>query len=190
MDADYNWLSNYLLKVCRPGVDYMGHPFGSSSLPDGKPSVQLLTNPNGADLSGVYVRNFPDIIRYYLQFRFGTNSINEFCYPELIDYPKAYNVAPPTVSPPIITVPPPCSCERINYYKVKWQNAGSPGTFSNYLLNTQGTVISQDTLNMLVQMCTTGYTSTNPNCNFLTAPIKLPAIFQCRGTANLDSSKT
>ncbi|MDZ4792823.1 MAG: hypothetical protein SGI83_00960, partial [Bacteroidota bacterium] len=188
--ADSAWLSKYLVDVCKQGVDYMGHPFGAASLPDGKPSIQLLTNPDGTSISGVYVRNFPDIVRFYLLHRFGTGSINQFCYPELVDYPKAYNVAPVAVIIPVITVPEPCACERINYFKTNWQNAGSPGTFSNYLLNTQGTSISQDTLNMLLQMCTTGYTSTNPNCNFLSGPIKLPAIFQCRGTANIDSSKT
>lgn len=188
--ADSTWLSHYLVDVCRQGVDYMGHPFGASSLPDLKASVQLLTNPDGTTLSGVFVRSFPDIIRYYLIFRFGPSAINSVCYPELIDYPKAYNVAPPSVSLPLITAPEPCVCERINYFRTKWQNAGSPGTFSNYLLNTQGTSISQDTLNMLVNMCNTGYVSQNPNCNFLSAPVKIPAIFQCRGSASLDSSKT
>lgn len=188
--ADSTWLSKYLVDVCKQGVDYMGHPFGASSLPDSKPSIQLLTNPDGASISGVYARNFPDIIRYYLEHRFGSGSINQLCYPELIDYPKAYNVAPPTVGTAVITAPEPCVCERINYFKTKWQNAGSPGTFSNYLLNTQGTSISQDTLNMLINMCNTGYVSQNPNCNFLSSPIKIPAIFQCRGTATLDSSKT
>lgn len=188
--ADSTWLSKYLVDVCKQGVDYMGHPFGASSLPDGKPSIQLLTNPDGASISGVYVRSFPAVIDFYMRHRFGNAYMNQFCYPELIDYPKAYNVAPVTVSNPIITVPEPCVCERINYFKTKWQNAGSPGTFSNYLLNTQGTSISQDSLNILINMCNTGYVSQNPNCNFLSAPIKIPAIFQCRGTADIDSSKT
>ncbi|MBI3137598.1 MAG: RHS repeat protein [Sphingobacteriales bacterium] len=188
--ADSSWLSKYLVDVCKQGVDYMGHPFGAASVPDSKPSIQILTNPDGVSVSGVFVRSFPDIIRYYLIYRFGNNVMNQFCYPELIDYPKAYNQAPATVSTPIVTVPEPCVCDRINYYKTKWQMAGSPGTFSNYLLNTQGTVISADTLNMLLGMCNTGYTTQSPNCNYLPAPVKIPAIFQCRGTASLDSSKT
>lgn len=190
-EKDSIWLSKYLVKICTPGVDYMGHPFGASSLPDGKPDIEITEDPDGIGLNPIErVRNFPALISYYLRFRFGQNSIDAYCYPELVDYPKAYNNAPPVVSNPIITVPEPCACARINYFKTKWQNAGSPGTFSYYLLNTQGTSVRQDTLDLLLSMCATGYTSTNPNCNFLTGPIKLPAIFQCRGTANLDSSKT
>jgi RHS repeat-associated protein len=185
--ADSTWLSKYLVKICAPGVDYMGHPFGAASLPDGKPAVPITEDPNNVPVS-ITVRNFPALVSYYLNFR--GIAIDAFCYPELIDYPKAYNVAPATVLMPIVTVPEPCACERINYFKTKWQNAGGPGTFSSYLFNFHGTTISQDTLTLLVTMCNTGYTNTNPNCNFLTAPIKLPAIFQCRGTANLDSSKT
>ncbi|MBL7729209.1 MAG: RHS repeat protein, partial [Dinghuibacter sp.] len=190
--ADSAWLSTYLVKICAPGVDYMGHPFGASSLPDGKPAVEITRDPNNVLLSPVkLVRNFPALIEYYLKFRFGPNAIDAYCYPELIDYPKAYNVAPPTVNTPIVTAPEPCNCERINYFKTKWQNAGSIGTFSSYLQNYHGTTIAQSKLDELLAMCATGYTSTNPvNCNFLTTPLKLPAIFQCRGTANLDSSKT
>ncbi len=185
-NGDSAWLTNYLVLICKQGVDYMGHPFGASSLPDGKPSVQIIKNPDGGDVSGITVRNFPQLIAYYLNFRL--IALSAFCYPELIDYPKAYNMAPPTVSPPLIAVPDQCVCNRITYFKTQWENAGSPGTFSNYLLNTQGTVIAQDTLELLMNMCNTGYTGTN--CNFLTKPYTIPAIFQCRGTANMDSSKT
>jgi len=185
---DSAWLSKYLVRICKPGVDYMGHPFGAASLPDNQPAIFIQDDPNGTTIAGIPVRNFPALITYYLNFR--GISIDAFCYPELVDFPKAYNVAPPTVSVPLVTVPEPCACERINYFKTKWQQSGGSMTFSNYLRYMQGTIISADTLNMLVEMCTTGYTGTNPNCNFLTAPIKLPAIFQCRGTANIDSSKT
>lgn len=187
--ADSAWLSDKLVKICKQGVDYLGHPFGAASLPDNSPALQINEAPDGTVLTNaIFVRSFPDIISYYLSFR--NIPLSAYCYPELIDYPKAYNVAPPTVSVPIYTVPDACVCERINYFKTRWTNAGSPGTFSNYLYNTQGTVINQDTLNILMNMCATGYTSTNPYCNFLGGPIKLPAIFQCRGTANMDSSKT
>ena len=186
--SDAAWLNKYLVLICSQGVDYMGHPFGASSLPDSKPGVLVTETPDNTVLTGISVRNFPQLISYYLSFR--NILLSEFCYPELIDYPKAYNVAPPMVSLPVITVPEPCVCERINYFKTKWQNAGSPGTFSNYLLNTQGTSISQDTLNILINMCNTGYVSQSPNCNFLSSPVKIPAVFQCRGTATLDSSKT
>lgn len=185
--ADSTWLSKYLIKICTPGVDYLGHPFGAASLPDAAPAVEITENPSGTGVS-VFIRSFPELVRYYLNFR--SFSINAFCYPELIDFPKAYNVAPAIVTVPVISTPEPCACDRINYFKTKWENAGSPGTFSHYLANTQGTIINQDTLNLLVNMCRTGYADSATQCNFLTGPITLPAIFQCRGSANLDSSKT
>src|SRR5205085_1994689 len=52
---DSTWLSKYLVKICTPGVDYMGHPAGAASLPDGTTTVYFTENPNNVTISGVGV---------------------------------------------------------------------------------------------------------------------------------------
>lgn len=169
---DSAWLVKNLTSVCAAGLDYMGHPMGASSLPQGAPAVSDPT-------TGQQFRDFPQIVRYFLQSKGIT--ITATCHPYLIDYPAQYDNAPPLVNQDIITKPSDCECERISHFKLLWEQSQYPGTFAAYLQNVHGTTINPDTLNLLIQMCTTGLTGTN--CAYLTGPVALPAIFTCRGSS-------
>jgi len=167
--TDSTNLTNTLTNICKEGYDFPGHPFGASSLPTAKASV------NG-------YRDFPAVIHNYLTITRGF-AVDAICHPYLIDFPAPYNQAPATVNFPVITKPDSCTCARITELKNEWQTSGVSGSFSAYLQSAHGTTIADDSLQLLLDLCSGVYT-----CNFLEKPFVLPSVFQCRGTA--DSVKT
>lgn len=176
------WLSDSvtlvenLVNICKTGVDYMGHPFGASTLPSGAPPV-LDADPS----TGQYYSSFPQIVRYFLE-EIVSIPISEICHPYLIDYPATYQAAPPLVEQEIITKPSDCECARIvtvqEFYE-QWQSAGYTGTFSDYLLIEHGTYLPQDSIQFFIDLCN----GNSGNCTFLDAPVILPSVFHCKGTA-------
>jgi YD repeat-containing protein len=156
-------LNTQLVGICKQGYDYPGHPFGASSIP-----------PGGTTVSGH--SNFADVIRAYLTSR--SITISAECHPYLITYPAAYEAAPAVVEHSVITKPSNCDCERISTYKQEWEANAPSMTFTAYLQAEHGTVIDSAKLQLLMDLCEGRYA-----CNFLEEPVKLPAIFQCRGNA-------
>jgi hypothetical protein len=157
-------LINSLVDICKLGYD-VSHPSGASSIPP-----TTATPSNG-------FRDFPAVIRAYL-LAHGVTTPTVLCNPYLITVPAPYDKAPSLTNQYIITKPSECQCERLHALEAEHNLLPGSGTFSNYLLTTYGTTITQGALDTLLSLC-----SNNPitSCIFLDKPIVIPPILQCNG---------
>jgi RHS repeat-associated protein len=147
----------HLINVCIKGSDTY-HPFGSSSIsPD----------------SSYTFNSFQDVIRWYNTNHNITDSI--LCNVYAITNPPAYGQQSAFADKPIWNKPDSCDCARITDLKAKYTISQSAySSFSDYMLKKQGTVISNATLDSLVNLCNGTIT-----CNFLSTPLTLPPSMQC-----------
>jgi hypothetical protein len=156
---------NKLVDICKLGYD-VSHPMGASSIPPTAP-----TPPNG-------FRDFPAVIRDYLNGLGVIAPYGALCNPYLITIPAPYDKAPSLTNEYIITKPTECQCDKLHALQTEHNAHPGSGTFSNYLLTSYGTTISQGALDTLLSLC-----SNNPitSCNFLPKPIVIPPVLQCAG---------
>lgn len=147
----------HLINVCVKGSDTW-HPFGSSSIsPD----------------SSYTFNSFQDVIRWYNTNHSITDSIA--CNVYAITNPPAYGQQSSFADKPIWSKPDSCDCARITDLKAKYtSNQSAYTSFSDYMLKKQGTVISNATLDSLVNLCNGTIT-----CNFISTPLTLPPSMQC-----------
>lgn len=155
---DREWLLPKLVEICRTGSD-ADHPMGSSSLPPGAPG----DSPD-----------FPAVIQKFLDIK--NIPVTWLCHPYLIEAPKPYDKQVSPVTMPVVSKPSDCQCDRIEDLKVKFNQSGVPGTFSQYLEYTHGTYIAQGSLDTLLALCDGSFP-----CNFIDNPIQLPVTLQCSG---------
>lgn len=157
--ADSTEIISRLVQVAYEGADAQ-HPFGASTV---KP---FSTHTD---------RSFEEVINEYNAIHYP--SIDPVtCNAYLISDPKPYDQPGMIVNLPIIAAPDSCACNRITelYYKFVIDST-TYHSFSNYMLQTQGTSISQGTLDTLRNLCNTS----SAQCKYLEKPILLPPALQC-----------
>jgi RHS repeat-associated protein len=147
----------HLINVCVKGSDTW-HPFGSSSIsPD----------------SSYSFNSFQDVIRWYNLNHNITDSIT--CNVYAITNPPAYGQQSSFADKPIWNKPDSCDCARITELNTKYlSNQSAYSSFADYMLKKQGTVVSNGTLDSLLNLCNGTIT-----CNFLSTPLVLPPSMQC-----------
>lgn len=157
-------LIDNLVGICKKGFD-AAHPAGASSI-----------SPNTTPYNGF--SNFPEVIKAYLNAHGVNAPWSALCNPYLITVPAPYDKTPVLANQYVITKPSECQCTRLQTLKTEHNQHPSSGTFSNYLLSTYGTRITQGALDTLLSLC-----SNNPitSCNFLNTAITIPPILQCEG---------
>jgi RHS repeat-associated protein len=172
--ADSAWFMQQLLAICVEGSD-LQHPFGSSSISSSDPAIQDTSSVFGGN--GISYRSFMDVLNRYLTVK--QIPVSAYCNPYQIDDPGPYD-QPVETNSPIITKPSDCECDQIHSMKLRYTASHYAGTFSQFLLTQYGTKISQDTLDILDEMCGGTY-----GCNFLATAISLPPVLECPGKRSI-----
>lgn len=147
----------HLINICVKGSDTW-HPYGSSSIsPD----------------SSYTFNSFQDVIKWYNTNHNISDTIT--CNVYAITNPPAYGQQSSFADKPIWNKPDSCDCARISELNTKYlSNQSAYSSFADYMLKKQGTVISNGTLDSLLNLCNGTIT-----CNFLSTPLVLPPAMQC-----------
>jgi hypothetical protein len=143
-----------LIAVCKAGGD-QNHIFGSSTTSSGILSI------NG-DTS------FIQILKSVLLSRYDST-----CNTYLITAPQPYESQPPFTDIQILDKPDSCQCSKINVLHQKY-TVSNASSFSSYLFQQTGAIISQGTLDTLLKAC-----NGEISCQFLPEPVMLPPSLQC-----------
>lgn len=163
-DQDYTTLIATLVDICKRGSDET-HPLGSSSASPSQP--------------GTY-NSFAEAINAFMISK--SIPVSQTCHPYLLDWPKPYPLSPSLDNEEIWdSKPETCVCEKVNSIKALYDaavalpNPTFSGTFSAYMKQRYGTVISDEVLTQLLNACNTA----EPSCKYLATPIILPPALQC-----------
>lgn len=160
-EAQKDSIIKYLTQVCINGADSL-HPFGSSTI---SPS------------STYQYQSFQQVFTHYNNLWNSTGSSIDtvHCNAYRIDKPLPYSQPMFVTSQEIWSKPDSCSCTKINsLYSLYQDNLSSYNSFSQFMLQTQGTIILETTLDSVRNLC-----NGNIACNFLSSPINLPPALQC-----------
>jgi hypothetical protein len=161
--ADSTRLIPRMVEICAAGSDSK-HPFGSSSTAPG---------------STLTYKSFEALVKHYIDSMHVIDPVqynyNVACNADAIYAPMPYNQQQAFSEIPIWTKPDSCQCSVISTFYNQYLQYGSADTsFAAYIRRVTGTVITDDNLVKLRDMC-----SGVDTCKFLVSPIYLPPALQC-----------